>query len=382
MSYYKFGFHCTATGDMKGIGDYSKRLRAAGKPVIIQSTDSAGVIFEAQQVGSHPRDGLVFRRTGGHDPHTNTDLDRLAEQDAKYVGDPIVTAQKRWQVLVDMWPPELDASRVWTVTINEPSKEPQNYDFLGKYALEQGHLAIAQNRKVLAFGWSAGTPERSFWENRYVLEYLRLCASHPQHVGISLHEYSLEEATLDSGYPQKVGRFRALHAVCDAHNIAYPTIVIGEFGWGENSMKASNVKAQLDWAHTIYAPHDNILGAAIWTLGEWHGNIVNDILPLVPLVTDTAVREEYIGAAEPVMGTPTPQPTGAQTDPHTSIRWNVRVGPGTEHDLLYSLAPGTPVDILGQENGFYHVQIGSDTGYIWAEGIILGGAAVALGDAD
>ena len=289
MSFYKFGFHCTATGDFKGIGNYIRHLRAANKPVTLQSTDSAGIIFEALEAGSHPQDGLVFRRTGGRDPFTNTDLDRLAEQNATYTGDPVEVAENRWQVYVDMWPQELDPARVWTVTINEPSKEPQNYDYLGKFSLRQGQLAVEQNRKVLAFGWSAGTPERSFWESEYVLEYLRLCAKHPNHVGVSLHEYSLEPKSLEALFPDHIGRFQILHEVCDAHGIDYPTIVIGEFGWGENSLKAADAITQLKWAQELYEPYDNIYGAAIWTLGKWHGSIVNDVLKLVEPVTKKAV---------------------------------------------------------------------------------------------
>lgn len=289
MSFYKFGFHCTATGDFKGIGNYVRHLRAANKPVTLQSTDSAGIIFEALEAGSHPQDGLVFRRTGGRDPFTNTELDRLAEEDAAYTGDPIEVAENRWRVYVDMWPQELDPAKVWTVTINEPSKEPQNYDYLGKYSLRQGQLAVEQNRKVLAFGWSAGTPERSFWESEYVLEYLRLCAKHPNHVGVSLHEYSLEPKSLEAFFPDHIGRFQILHEVCDAHGIAYPSIVIGEFGWGESSLKADDAMAQLKWAQALYEPYDNIYGAAIWTLGKWHGSIVKDVLKLVEPVTKTAV---------------------------------------------------------------------------------------------
>jgi hypothetical protein len=64
-----------------------------------------------------------------------------------------------------------------------------------------------------------------------------------------------------------------------------------------------------------------------------------------------------------------PTPTGARTGP--TIWWNFRKGPGNGYSILFSVEPGTPVEIIGKENGFYHVKIGKDTGYIWSEGIVF-----------
>jgi len=297
MSWYKFGFHATATGNLNGIGQYISELRQNNKPVFLQSTDSAGVIFEACNSGSHPQDGLVFRRTLGEDPNTNTRIDRLPEMGEAYVGDPVQIANERWALLMSLWPSELEqySDRIWTASINEPSKELQNYDYLGRYALEQGRLAIEQDRKVLAFGWSGGTPNRAFWESFYVLEYLKMCAAHPNNVGISLHEYSFDDNSIKTGHPFLLGRFQVLHDVCDTHGINRPTIHIGEFGAGENAwLGSTNHKmTEIQWAQDMYEPYDNILGACCWTLGLWGGTIVQDVLSLVAPITDVAKNYPY-----------------------------------------------------------------------------------------
>jgi hypothetical protein len=97
-------------------------------------------------------------------------------------------------------------------------------------------------------------------------------------LGVSLHEYSLTD-NLQDNTPWLVGRFQALHSACDDHGIPYPTIVMGEFGWREASLRPTpgTFESQLSWAQSLYAPHANILGAAIWTLGNWHGTVAADV---------------------------------------------------------------------------------------------------------
>ena len=61
---------------------------------------------------------------------------------------------------------------------------------------------------------------------------------------------------------------------------------------------------------------------------------------------------------------------------------NVRKGPGTEYDRITQVATGKVVTILGTENGWYHIQFGSTTGYVLGDYLreYVPGAASAVGE--
>jgi len=172
--------------------------------------------------------------------------------------------------------------------------------WLAAFTLECARISVANGWRHLAYGWSAGTPEPSFWELPDVLAYLRLCAQHPHLLGVSLHEYGLDNDITDS-LPWLVGRFSFLHIACDNHSIARPPIVVGEFGWGESSLRPfpGSFRNQLEWAQGVYAPHPNILGAAIWTLGNWHGTVAADLANHMPTLTAMAAEYDYTPPVDP-----------------------------------------------------------------------------------
>ena len=263
--FFKFGPHNAGVGTAYGFGEYLAHMAVENKPAIVQSVDHAGVIYQAQLYGKD-EDVLVFR-------FQKNGLDLL-----NYSADPIEFARRRWADIVRYWPPELDPAKVWTVAMNEPSKEISEEDWIAECNMEIARLALESGRRYLAFGWSGGTPEVDFWENPTVLEYLELCGEHEDLLGISLHEYSFTD-NLRDGYPYLVGRFQFLLDVCDDYNIEYPTIVIGEFGWREASLRPSpdSFVSQLTWAQDVYKAYPHIAGAAIWTLGKWSGTVVGDL---------------------------------------------------------------------------------------------------------
>lgn len=279
MSYLKFGVHAAGVGgNYTGFGDYVAACRDAGVPCIVQAVDNAGPAFAVQEL-ERPFDVIVFRMTS----RDGVDLDHLP-----YSGDPAAFARLRMANIANYWPPELDRSKVWTVPVNEPSKEPGDIEWLAAFTLECGRIAVETGTRHLAYGWSAGTPERDFWQLPDTLEYLRLCGSYPHLLGVSLHEYGLDDDITDAA-PWLIGRFEFLHEVCRTHAIPYPTIIIGEFGWREASLRPSprSFREQLGWAQGVY-DYPNILGAAIWTLGYWHGTVANDLSALMPELIDMA----------------------------------------------------------------------------------------------
>ncbi len=291
MSYLKFGVHAAGVGgNYTGFGDYVAACRDAGVPCIVQAVDNAGPAFAVQEL-ARPFDVVVFRMTS----RDGIDLDHLP-----YSGDPAGFARMRMGNIAHYWPPELDRSVVWTVPVNEPSKEPGDIEWLAAFTLECGRIAIETGTRHLAYGWSTGTPERSFWQLPDSLEYLRLCAQRPDLLGVSLHEYGLDDDITDAA-PWLVGRFEFLLEVCRTYAIPYPPIVIGEFGWREASLRPSprSFREQIGWAQNHYGVYDNILGAAIWTLGYWHGTVASDLAGLMPELIDMATNYDYTPPTAP-----------------------------------------------------------------------------------
>jgi len=279
---FKIGIHL-AGGVNSEAGTAWQNYLGQPSPIVVASVDSAGPVYEAQQRNNrNDVDVLVFR-------FNNRDGKNLEYCD--YHADPITFANRRFNEIVRYWPKELDPSRVWTVPINEPSKEPEHAAWLAAFTLRMGQLSLQNNRRMLALGWSTGTPEPAFWREPRMIAYLELCQERPDMLGVALHEYSLADK-IDAGGGFLVGRFANLHQVCDDLGIQRPIIVISEFGWREDavSLSANAFKEQLRWAQDVYNAHPNILGAATWTLGKWHGSVVSDISRLFPIVVEMAMN--------------------------------------------------------------------------------------------
>lgn len=296
----KEGVHCTAIGNFGGIGEYIKQLRAAGKPVSIQTVDSTVGVFDAMHSGVHPQDGLVFRRTKVED----VEVDRLPvdSDTGLYTGSPEDMATYHWDIIFRNLPTvqpngdvELDfTTRVWTCSINEPSRNIGDIEYLARYTLAIGKLALASNTKYLAYGWSTGTPEPEFWEHPITLEYLRLCEDNPTKLGVSIHEYSLDKNDITDRYPYLLGRVENLLKTCEAHGIVHPYIHIGEFGWEERhiDVRGEEAQLQLQWADDMYKAIGISPNRCLWTLGVWHDSVnevVKDVEELLPLVTHRCV---------------------------------------------------------------------------------------------
>ncbi|MEM8862324.1 MAG: hypothetical protein AAGD96_28745, partial [Chloroflexota bacterium] len=262
IAYNKIGFHTGPSGNLNGISDYFQKLDSAGVPIFIKAVDDAGPIYEVQELGkvSGVDHIMVFRRTGGSFELPNYDNDPIQEADIVY------------DRLVSAWPPELDPTKVWMETINEPDKNRS--EWLAEFSLAFAKLAVADGRRTAMFAWSSGEPEVEHWEGEKMLEFLAYAAEHKDLVAVSLHEYSYEREEIMRFYPFLVGRFQALFNVVDQRGIGRPTILITEWGW--EFRKVPEVEAameDIEWASKLYAAYPEILGASIWYLGGGYGSI-------------------------------------------------------------------------------------------------------------
>lgn len=282
LGFAKIGFHTGVGGNRTGLGDWMRRLDAAGVPFFLKSVDDTGPLVEAQEIlrNSNVPHTLVFRRSGNEYDTPNYDL--AAEE----------AARQHWQLHMDGFPPELDPNLIWLETMNEIDKS--RAEWLGRFALETARLAEADGFRWAAFGWSSGEPELSDWQSPSMLAFLRLAGENPDRLAIALHEYSFLTNNISDIYPFKVGRFQQLYQLTDQLGMPRPTVLITEWGWEyQNVPSSGEAISDVDWAAAMYAPYPEIKGAAIWYLGGGFGNIANDAQRLIGPVTEYSLGSYF-----------------------------------------------------------------------------------------
>lgn len=296
IAFSKIGFHTGPGGNAQGIGDYFRKLNAAGVPIFLKSADAAGPVYEVQQImkaneaaGREVPHVLVFRLTDARyeAPFYNR---QLSPEQAGAVS---------WELNRDSIPKELDKNYVWYETLNEPGRYGDDGNLqierLARFSLETAKRAVAEGYRYAGLSWSTGVPEPEDWEHPAMLDFLRFAGEHPDQVAVALHEYSLINEDIAAGYPYLVGRFQALFDACDRHGIPRPTILITEWGWEYDDVPEPEVALEhIAWASWLYAAYPEVKGAAIWYLGPQFGGIANRAQRLIAPTGDYAVSHYFV----------------------------------------------------------------------------------------
>ena len=294
-AFNKIGFHTGSGGNANGIGDYLRRLDAAGVPFVIKAADGMIGLFEAQELvragnGAVPH-VLAYRRSvpagGSVPPSGNPDV-------PDYEKAPEAAAAEHWAWHKQHFPPELDKKLVWVETINEPRKEVEWADWLGHFAWHTGQMALADGYNFSAFGYSSGTPDEGAWETDGMLHYLELCQQHPTRLSVALHEYSFRLADIWFLRGDHIGRFEKLFVACDKHRLARPKVLISEWGWTHERVPFPD-RAMGDIAEVAeyYAQFPEVIGAALWYLGPGFGGIADRAQKLIAPVTDFSLTTTF-----------------------------------------------------------------------------------------
>ena len=288
LAFVKIGFHVGPGGNAQGLGEWMRCLDAAGVPFFLKSADSAGQIYEAVQLkaASAVPHVLVYRKSVGSG--WNPDV-------PDYGKTPHDAAVEHWQRHRAAFPPELEPYKhlLWVETINEVDKN--RAEWLAEFSVHTIALARAEGFNYAAFGWSSGEPEPEHWQGPWMRELLALAAAEPDRVAIALHEYSFTTDNLTDGHPFLVGRFQKLYEIADGFGHRRPTVLVTEFGWGYQDVPSVQQAMSVDvpWAAALYAPHPELLGAAIWYLGPGFGGIANQAQQLIAPITEYALRNYF-----------------------------------------------------------------------------------------
>ena len=75
----------------------------------------------------------------------------------------------------------------------------------------------------------------------------------------------------------------------------FHAVVITEFGWEYQDVPSVSqaFNTDLPWASELYAPHPEILGAAIWYLGPGFGGIANQAQQYIEPMTEYAATHYF-----------------------------------------------------------------------------------------
>ncbi len=303
-AFNKIGFHLAEGGNPTGIGDWMKRLNEKRIPFFIKTADSMRGLDEAQDIVRQNRaQGIdvphvaVFRRSGQLDGDNHFDIPR-------YELEPEAAAVAHWNLHKPHFPPNLDPAITWVETINEVRKEVAWCDWLGKFAWHTAQLALAEGHRYAAFGFAAGTPDVSqgAWETDGMLQYLELCAEHPDQLGVALHEYSyrIDDIWRERGF--LVGGFKWLFRAADKHSIARPKVLITEWGWEYNNVPDVHAAlVHIKEVAEMYAQYPEVLGTAIWYLGAGYGGIADRAQKLIQPVTDWTLTQTFTAPDNPAL---------------------------------------------------------------------------------
>ncbi len=282
LAYAKIGFHLSVGGNRMGLGEWMRRLDEAGVPFFLKSVGDAGPLYEAQQIAaaSGVPHTLVFRSHGDVPDYNLT---------------PAEAARRHWEYHRDLFPPELDPQVVWLETVNEVDRNRS--EWLAQFSLATAQLALDEGYRWAAFGWAGGEPVQSDWESPSMLQFLRLAAQHPDRIAIAMHEYSALTDDIAFEYPFRVGHFLHLFQVCDRNGIPRPTVLISEWGWAYDHVPSvDDAMRHIAWASALYAPFQEIKGAALWHLGggETFGDIADEAQRLIAPLTRYSLTNYFI----------------------------------------------------------------------------------------
>ena len=338
----KIGFHTAVGGNKSGLGDWERKLNAAGIPFFIKSADEYGILAEALAFGEQygVDNWLVYRVV----------LPKPYDVPNYYI-DPRTAADEYWQriITIDRFPPEFDKSSVWLDVLNEPRAQ-EDFDspnwndmhpvaWLGAFSCRIGEIAMAGGWKVCLPSFNSGEPNEDDYEHPEWLAFMQMCGDYPDRVALSVHEYAWNLWENDPNpanwYPHLWGRMENFIAACDYNDISRDITIFGtEFGWGHDGHTIPPVAQGMEflrWYDQWAAQWPQIKGVALWSLQSGWADVANAIQPYIAPLTDYQLQNEFDMGEQPAMTYLGTLPGDAPTPP-------VIPNDGTTAEKIYNIS--------------------------------------------
>ena len=294
----KVGVH-VVQGNRTGYMDFLSRCSAALQPVsVVKAVDEIGALLEARQV-----DVLTYTIAAFESLRSGFNL----------TADPTEEAARWWERLMAKQAALSQAERD-AIDIYETNNEnPGNWKWWADFTIELCQRGYANGIHLCIFNYSTGTPPLiTDPEGPTALpEIARACrvALDTGHY-LGLHEYGgvgnrapgvPNLATLRGTEPYHALRYRVLASYLTALD-SLPPIILTEVGQagGHTFIGTQAMIDDIAWYDEQLQNDPHVIGAALWTLGDWAQANIQSALP--------ALADYIISHPDPIDPTPIPPP--------------------------------------------------------------------------
>lgn len=287
MARNKIGFHFKSNATAQGYGTYVKTLDNANIPAVVMSVGGEGFgdIAALWDGGSQVNHVAIVRCLTHNDVPVYTLEPKIAVQEwlNRYIPTIGTDVQKHHQRAITLHGNELDKNKIqWLAKFYE-ELHPALLDRMGW-----------ESHRICCFNFATGEPEKEQWQS--ISWFLELAGNNPDKWIIGVHEYSLDDQNIWNGNGSLVGRFRDIYDVSDAYRVPRPVVAITEFGWRDIAIPSTTQKAMsdIDSVAKLYSDYDTVIGAGVWTLGEWQGSGINlQVQKLIEPIMRLTIEKDY-----------------------------------------------------------------------------------------
>jgi hypothetical protein len=365
----KIGVH-VVIGPRNGFGPFLQRIAGAGQTIaVVKCVDDFGSALEAKNLMPNTltvgRVNELFDRDGNR-----VDLQGFQPlQPDGSLRNPREIAEWVYGLVRPKWllNPHID---VWE-TFNEFSA---HWGWQSDFYLAMMDLAERDGFKLAHYACSTGNPPDAA-AAREMLPCLRAAKQRGHY--LSLHEYGgvgTDIQTLRGTQPFHALRYRALYETILIPNDADPPLIISECGQagGFNFLGSDTLVEDMRWYDSELFKDDYVVGAAIFTLGNWFNSNFQAALPALA---------EYI-ATTPTPPAPPRQPRPEPAPPPPPAR--PRGAPRAQYQRTYLLLPNEPATPEGNARYDAWLRAVMDSGMLTRFRWTVGGSAddAGIGDLD
>jgi hypothetical protein len=292
-AFNKIGFY-TANGRVpSGLLAWMRALDEAGIPFFLASDDTGSGLMEAQEIAgaSQTPHTIVFRSPGGP-----------AQPD--YNQHPAAAAGRFWSAHKATLPAELNKALTWIEIMDDPRTDRPWDAWLGDFAFHLGQLTLKDGYRLAAFSFATNAPDPDLWNTAGMARFFMLCEENPGRLGIALRELSGDVRDIWYRREDHIGRFQRLYLACDRQRIARPPVLITRWGWTLDRIPGSANRAlqDIETVGELYGRFSELLGAALWRLGDDETPIARQARRLIKPLTTFTLNKRFETAVELPIG--------------------------------------------------------------------------------
>ncbi len=321
--YNKIGLHLGPGANLELLQNYVTGLDSAAIPVFVTAVSDYTPLA---RILEWTRNSVT--------PHTLTYYPYIPDASNQFGFDKVEYYQKTnpntvaiayWRLLLSVLPSDLVRDKVWIGVLNDLRELSDDQgqrelitNWLGEFGFAIARLAVGDGYKIALFGWQSGHPNQQAWTTVGMERLLDFCQSHKEQAAIALQEFSNDPKGVFDTSGGGIGRFRTIFTAADQYHFLRPNILITTWGWRvDNVPGSSRAIDHIRQAGELYAQYPEVLGAAIWTLGEQPSEVDKKVERLVEPLIKFTLEHRYAPPPSTPPATSAPPQTAVYTAPAT-----------------------------------------------------------------